>query len=70
MNITFLQDYRGVLTSERYFTEGTVLDLDTKVNKGIDGKALVKAGRAKEGGTVKGKKKEATAVVNKEEKKE
>ncbi len=54
MNITFLQDYRGVLTSERYFTEGTVLDLDAKVNKGIDGKALVKAGRAKEGGTVKG----------------
>ena len=33
MNITFLQDYRGVLTGERYFPKGTVLDLDDKENK-------------------------------------
>jgi hypothetical protein len=56
MNITFLQDYRGVLTEEKYFTKGTVLDLDDKENKGIDGEALVKDGRAKKGGAVKEKK--------------
>lgn len=70
MNITFLQDYRGVLTSERYFTAGTVLDTSIKENKGIDGEALVKAGRAKEGGTVKGGKKEVTKKHDQEEKKE
>ena len=53
MNIKFLQDYRGVLTGERYFEKGTVVDLDDKENKGIDGKALIKDGRAKSGGTVK-----------------
>ena len=58
MNITFLQDYRGVLTGERYFPAGTVVDLDDKENKGIDGDQLVKDGRAKKGGTVKGQKKE------------
>ena len=52
MNITFLQDYRGVLTGERYFPKGTVLDLDDKENKDIDGKALIKDGRAKQGGTL------------------
>ena len=66
MNITFLQDYRGVLTLERYFIAGTVLNLDTKENKGIDGKALVKAGRAKEGGTVKSGEKKVTKAVKEE----
>lgn len=56
MKIEFLQDYRGVLTAERFYPAGTVLDLDDKENKGIDGKALIKDGRAKQGGTLpKGK---------------
>ena len=58
MNIKFLQDYRGVLTGERYFEKGAVVDLDDKENKGIDGKALIKDGRAKSGGSIKGQKKE------------
>ena len=58
MKITFLQDYRGVLTGERFFPEGTVLDLDDKENKGIDGAALVKAGRAKGSGKKAAEKKE------------
>ncbi len=67
MNIKFLQDYRGVLTGERYFEKGAVVDLDDKENKGIDGKALIRDGRAKAGGTVKKAKKEE---VKKEEVKE
>ncbi len=50
MNIKFLQDYRGVLTGERFYEAGTVLDLDDKENKGIDGEKLVKDGRAKKAG--------------------
>ena len=52
MKIKFLQDYRGVLSSERFFPEGTVIDLEDQVNEGIDGKALIEAGRAKNGGSM------------------
>ncbi len=55
MNITFLQDYRGVLTGEKYYEAGTVVDSSDKT---IDGEQLVKDGRAKKGGTIKGQKKE------------
>ncbi len=58
MNIKFLQDYRGVLTGERYFEKGAVVDLDDKENKDIDGKQLIKDGRAKSGGSAKEAKKE------------
>ena len=67
MNIKFLQDYRGVLTGERYFEKDAVVDLDDKENKDIDGKALIKDGRAKSGGTVKKAKQEE---VKKEDVKE
>ena len=50
MKIKFLQDYRGVLTGERFYEEGTVIDLDEEDNQGIDGEALIEAGRAKKGG--------------------
>ena len=53
MNIKFLQDYRGVLTSEKFFEKGAVVDLDDKENKDIDGKQLIKDGRAKSGGSAK-----------------
>ena len=58
MKIKFLQDYRGVLTGERFFEAGAVVDLDEEDNKGIDGKKLIKDGRAKSGGSIKGQKKE------------
>ena len=66
MNIKFTQDYRGVLTGERYFQKGAVVDLDDKENKDIDGKQLIKDGRAKSGGTVK----KAKEVKKEEEVKE
>lgn len=47
MKIKFLQDYRGILSSERFFPEGKVIDLEDEVNEGIDGKALIDEGRAK-----------------------
>ncbi len=50
MKIKFLQDYRGVLTDERFFEAGTVLDLDDKENKGINGEKLIKDGRAEKAG--------------------
>jgi len=40
--IEFLQDFRGKLTKERYYTKGTVVDLD-----GSTETALVNDGRAK-----------------------
>ncbi|KKL66444.1 hypothetical protein LCGC14_2144940 [marine sediment metagenome] len=51
MKIKLLQDYRGILSSERFFAEGAVIDLEDEVNEGIDGKALVEAGRAKKSGS-------------------
>ncbi len=47
MKIKFVQDYRGILSSERFFPAGAVIDLDDKANKDIDGEALVNEGRAK-----------------------
>ncbi len=47
MKIKFLQDYRGILSAERFFPEGAVIDLEDKVNEDIDGEELVVAGRAK-----------------------
>lgn len=67
MNITMLQDYRGVLTAERYFPEGAVIDLDNEVNEGIDGDGLIEAGRAKSGGAKPKKKKGAKKSVPKKD---
>ncbi len=50
MKIKFLQDYRGVLTGERFFEKGTTIDTSKGENKDIDGEALVNAGRAKGSG--------------------
>ncbi len=50
MKITFLQDYRGVLTGERFFEKNATVDTGAKGNEVIDGEALVKAGRAKKVG--------------------
>lgn len=60
MKIKFLQDYRGILTSEMFFEKGTVLDLDDEENKGFDGKNLIEDGRAEKVGVgSKSKKEEA-----------
>ena len=63
MKIKFLQNYRGVLSAERYFLEGTVIDLDDDVNEGIDGKRLIEDGRAKKVGSVSKAKKVAKKEV-------
>ena len=39
--VMFLQDYRGVLTEERYYTKGTVASFPDK-----QASALIEAGRA------------------------
>jgi hypothetical protein len=51
MKVKFVQDYRGVLSAERFFSEGAVIDLEDEVNEGIDGDALIDEGRAKKSGS-------------------
>jgi len=58
MKIKFLQDYRGILTAEKFFEAGTVLNLDDEENQGIDGKKLVEDGRAQKVGAGSKSKKE------------
>ncbi len=47
MKIEFLQDYRGILSAERFFSAGAVIDLEDDVNEGIDGEGLIADERAK-----------------------